>query len=742
MNLKRIRVSAFFIAMVAVALSACDPIEKNLEAGSPPVADAGADRAIDEQALVVLDGTGSQSAAGASLVYQWSQTAGMTVSIDAATSAVATFTSPSLSATEILSFELRVIDDTGKVSSDTVSISVIPVIGLNEMPVADAGEDNIVAPRRSVVLDGSRSFDPDGTAVNYQWRQVVGTAVTLTDAEKDIASFTAPDMFGDVVLELTVTDSEGATDVDEVTITVAPLVSVSGTIEYEFVPPAIPAGLDYAATLPLPVRGATVQLIDVLSGAVLASGVTDSDGAYVLDVDRGTDTFIRVRAEMQRSGAPGWNFRVVDNTQSNTIYALDGTPFNSGLGSAGRDLLATSGWGGASYTGTRAAAPFSILDVVYQATELIRSADPNAVFPPLDLHWSTANIATGGETIAQMNSGMIGTTRFHPAFAGGGIFILGFENNDTDEYDHHVIAHEWAHYFEYTFSRTDNIGGAHTFGDQLDLRVAFGEGLGNAMSAIVKGDTRYPDAVGPGQSLGFGFDVEENSGLNPGWYSEESVQEIIYDLFDGDADGTDNIALGFSPLYSVLTNQQRDTTAVTSIFSFISGLKADRPADAANIDVLLSGQEITAVADKFGTGETNSGNPAKLDVLPVFHSISVNGPAVNVCSIDDFESVQGGMGAFNSLGARQFLSFTITGFGGTYRIIALATVTPGGASADPEIVLHQRGEIFRSESNDQNLETLDRDLTPGEYVLEVYEFGNISADPPGRTCFDVEIDQL
>jgi hypothetical protein len=741
MILRNPRVSAVSFALLALAVAGCDTVKERSEPGSRPEANAGADQAVDEQASVTLDGTGSRSAAGTSLAHQWSQAAGIPVSIAGPTAAVATFISPSLSEPETLSFELRVVDDTGKSSTDTITVIDNPVIGLNELPVADAGADSTVAAQRVVTLDGSGSLDLDGSISIYKWRQISGAAVTLGDADKELASFSAPGAFGDLVIELTVSDNEGAIDIDEVTVTVAPLVSVSGAITYEFVPPAILSGLDYSATLPLPVRGAVVQLIDAVSGAVLASGVTESDGSYVLDVDRSTDVFVRVRAEMQRSGIPGWSFRVVDNTRSDTIYALDGTVFNSGFGSAGRDMLAASGWGGSAYTGSRAAAPFSILDAVYEARELILSADPDAVFPPLDIHWSTANIASGGETEAQMDTGLIGTTRYYPEFAGGGIFILGFENNDTDEYDHHVIAHEWAHYFEFAFSRSDNIGGPHTFGDQLDMRVAFSEGLGNVVSAIVKADTRYHDAVGPGQANGFSFDVEENFGPNPGWYSEESVQEILYDLFDGDADGTDNIALGFSPLYAVLINQQRDTTAVTSIFSFISGLKADRPADAANIDVLLSGQEIAAVADKFGTGEANSGTPASPDVLPVYHNIAVDGPAVNVCSIDDFQSVQGGMGAFNNLGAREFLPFTITS-PGIYGFTVAATTMPLGTDSDPEIVLHQRGEIFRSESDDPNLETFDRVMTPGEYVLEVYEFGNVDLGTLGRTCFDVEIDQL
>jgi hypothetical protein len=487
------------------------------------------------------------------------------------------------------------------------------------------------------------------------------------------------------------------------------------------------------------VRGAVVQAVSAVGSIVLATGVTDAAGDYVLDVDTGNDMFVRVRAELKRSGAPSWHYRVVDNTRTDQLYTLDGPIFNSGLGSAGRNLHAGSGWDGSSYTAVRAAAPFAILDTVYTSTELILSVEPDSFFPPLDLHWSNANIAAGGETLAQILRGEIGTTRYFPSFAGGGIFVLGWQDFDTDEYDPHVIAHEWSHYFEFTFSRSDSIGGQHLFGEQLDLRLAFGEGYANGMSAIILDDSVYRDSNGPGQASSFDFDIEESSGVNPGWYSEESVHEIFYDLYDTDADGLDNIGLGFGPLYSVLVNQQRVTTALTSIFSFIDALKIDQPGAAAAIDVLLSGQEISPVADKYGSGEVNAGNPSSLDVLPVYSTLLIDSVAVNVCSITDFQS--GSLGAFNDLGARQFLSVAIAN-PATYQISAMATLSPGGVPANPDIVLHQRGEVFRADSSGDDIEIFDVDLVPGEYVLEVYEQQNIGAGTLGRTCFDIEIDQL
>ena len=43
-----------------------------------------------------------------------------------------------------------------------------------------------------------------------------------------------------------------------------------------------------------------------------------------------------------------------------------------GANGATRDLHAASGWGGSSYTSARDAAPFAILDTVYDAMQFVR----------------------------------------------------------------------------------------------------------------------------------------------------------------------------------------------------------------------------------------------------------------------------------------------------------------------------------------------------------------------------------
>jgi len=210
-------------------------------------------------------------------------------------------------------------------------------------------------------------------------------------------------------------------------------VLVSGHISFERVPHNAgvdgDSSLNYALTSPQPVRGATVQAI--YTGGQLST-VTDAAGNYSICVPPNTDMVLRARAEMLRSGGePSWNFTVVDNTAGKSVYALQSSSFNSGTTPVTKDLLAASGWNmvSTSYTGTRAAAPFAILDTVYDAVQKVVGACSGARFPALKLNWSVNNVPLSGDA----SLGRIGSSYFD----GTEIYLLGAEDNDTDEYDEH-----------------------------------------------------------------------------------------------------------------------------------------------------------------------------------------------------------------------------------------------------------------------------------------------------------------
>ena len=91
--------------------------------------------------------------------------------------------------------------------------------GGNHAAQADAGPDQSVATSSLVTLDASGSSDPDSDLLTYDWQQIEGTWVTLSDPTAVSPTFTAPASAD--VLKFAVTVSDATTsDVDIVQIKV------------------------------------------------------------------------------------------------------------------------------------------------------------------------------------------------------------------------------------------------------------------------------------------------------------------------------------------------------------------------------------------------------------------------------------------------------------------------------------------------------------------------------------------
>jgi hypothetical protein len=524
-------------------------------------------------------------------------------------------------------------------------------------------------------------------------------------------------------------------------------VTLSGLISYDRVPFNVNVGfgLDYAATVALPVREVDVELLQS-NQTVLATTRTGTDGRYQFTAPAGTDVFLRARARTQSdpasSSGPSWDLQILDNTQGNAQYVLDGTVFNTGAanGTPTRDLRAPSGWGATSYVDARSAGPFALLDTLYSAVQFVLGeGDPAIELPPLDVFWSPQNTPADGDP----RLGQIGTTSFRSA-AGGfferGIYVLGDDGLDTDEYDVHVLAHEFNHFLENSVSRSDSPGGDHGPGDRLDLRVAFSEGLSNAFSGMVLGDPVYRDSLGASQSDEFGFDLEANAQANPGWFSEGSVQAIVWDLFDaGGSEGNDLLALGYVPLLDVLRNEVRTGQPLTSLFPFVVALKQRSGVDAAAVDALVAAQDIVAVnMDAFGGTETHNGGIA--DALPIYTDIALNGGPVVLCSTN-------AAGSFNVLGNRRFMKFSVP----SERLIDIQVANDSAVPADPDpdLVLWESGLFAISEcagpdpqtgcTEQQNIERYQQVVPAGDYVLEIYEFSHFDPTAVNRACMNVTV---
>ena len=114
-------------------------------------------------------------------------------------------------------------------ASATEPVTVkVPAAG-NSAPRANAGDSQTVPVDEVVTLDASASEDDedDLDALSFSWEILVGPDdvvdhLTIVDADQPVAQFT-PEVPGDYVFQVTVTDTGGLNDTDRVTITVEEL---------------------------------------------------------------------------------------------------------------------------------------------------------------------------------------------------------------------------------------------------------------------------------------------------------------------------------------------------------------------------------------------------------------------------------------------------------------------------------------------------------------------------------------
>lgn len=189
------------------------PNTPSVPSDTPPTVNAGADKTYEVGATVTLSGSGSD--ANGTVTFLWEQNSGDLVTLSNSSIANPTFVAPMVTTPMQLTFTLTVTDDTSNSTSDTVVVTISVV---NSTPVADAGADQTVNEGVMVNLVGSGN-DAEGP-VTFQWSQVSGTAVVLSDDSIGNPSFNAPSVTSSetLIFRLTVSDDAGASMFDDVSI--------------------------------------------------------------------------------------------------------------------------------------------------------------------------------------------------------------------------------------------------------------------------------------------------------------------------------------------------------------------------------------------------------------------------------------------------------------------------------------------------------------------------------------------
>ena len=182
---------------------ATDTVTITVHDVTKPLANAGSDQTVNEDALVTFDGSGSSDNVGI-VSYTWKFTDGTAKTLTGVNPTY-TFNTPG-----VFTVTLNVTDAAGNWATDTVVITVRDVT----KPGADAGSDQTADVGAVVSFDGGGSTDNVGI-VTYSWDfddGTTGTGKTVTHSYSDSGIYT---------VTLTVRDAAGNTSTDATTVTVS-----------------------------------------------------------------------------------------------------------------------------------------------------------------------------------------------------------------------------------------------------------------------------------------------------------------------------------------------------------------------------------------------------------------------------------------------------------------------------------------------------------------------------------------
>ena len=166
-----------------------------------------------------------------------------------------------------------------------------PALSDNSAPVAVAGEDIELLESLSVQLDGTESRDIEGNSLTFQWRQLSGIPLRLTNENTATVTVTAPlvEFDQEAKIELLVMDELGLEGKDTITITVRENQSPHLTVDFP-----ISGSQFFGETVTISGSVADDYLIDtakvnVSTGSLQQWATVDSNGRWLMELEIGAE---------------------------------------------------------------------------------------------------------------------------------------------------------------------------------------------------------------------------------------------------------------------------------------------------------------------------------------------------------------------------------------------------------------------------------------------------------------------
>lgn len=362
-------------------------------------------------------------------------------------------------------------------------------------------------------------------------------------------------------------------------------ITLSGTASYEYRAPAVVSGSpSYVALSGNPISaGIPFAEVEVLNsdGQRLQCGNTDATGAFSVTVPRNYGS-VKIKIN-SRSFNSKLKVSVLEETQLNSPYSLE---ISTTAGATNISGLATSATARASVSSKIEGGAFHILASIYKANEYIRTqiSNPNWSADKVTVYWKA-----GFNPYAYFGQPDNPLSFYRPGEKK--LYILGGSNGnvnqaDTDHFDTSVILHEYAHFLEDVYGKTDSPGGYHNGNSVIDPRLAWSEGFANFFQAAAQGTSYYLDTSGfcndsveTGQcSQNVFFRLDESGtttaydrpstgayDVGEGSFREISITRTLFKIISPTSQ-TFGVGIPFSELWTIFTDSSAGFAALGKYF--------------------------------------------------------------------------------------------------------------------------------------------------------------------------------
>ncbi|MCK6596961.1 MAG: hypothetical protein L6Q37_01240 [Bdellovibrionaceae bacterium] len=262
---------------------------------------------------------------------------------------------------------------------------------------------------------------------------------------------------------------------------------------------------------------AEINLLDSNSN-IIQCGTTNLDGSFSIDIPKDSGTLtLRIYSRAYNARI---KTSILEDPTSNKPYFIEKS-FN--IASVNVNAGEIQAMARQSESSKMEGAAFHILKTIYYANEYLKTqlSDNSWVSDKVSVYWKAGfnPYSYYGYPDSLISFYKPGEHK---------LFILGGYNgdvakSDTDHFDKSVILHEYGHFLEDVYGKTDSPGGYHNGDAVIDPRLAWSEGFANFVQAAILGKNYYLD------TSGYCNDTTETKG---------TCSQNVYITIDDDANST------------------------------------------------------------------------------------------------------------------------------------------------------------------------------------------------------------